>query len=297
MRPSGDHLLVSALAVLTITLTACGGAAPTQPPPTALSTSTEALPPTETPATGGEAEAPTPSVVVSDQEFKDGRVIVDRVVAAEPGWIVIHADQDGAPGPVVGYAPVEKGTNENVEVQIDPNQPTPKLFAMLHVDSGEMGTYEFPDGDPPVKLEGQIVVTPFNVKLPAAGVSVAKADSTLGAILVNAEGMTLYLLTQDNQGGSTCTGTCARNWPPLLTEGQPQAGEGVDSSLLGVIERPDGSTQATYDGWPLYSYSRDLAPGDTNGQGVNGVWFVFSPDDQPAPESETDSGGGGLYGY
>ncbi len=106
---------------------------------------------------------------------------------------------------------------------------------------------------------------------PAA--TVAVADSDLGSILVDGQGNTLYLFTSDTQEEpSTCTGGCAGAWPALT--GTVTAGEGVDESLIGTVANEDGTEQATYNGWPLYYYAQDTAPGDTNGQGVGGVWWV-----------------------
>jgi predicted lipoprotein with Yx(FWY)xxD motif len=109
-------------------------------------------------------------------------------------------------------------------------------------------------------------------------------DATYGPILVNGEGLSLYLFMQDtqNSGTSTCTDVdgCTVDWPPLLTEGDPVAGEGVDGTLLGTITRDDGTLQVTYNGWPLYHFFGDAAPGDTNGQGLDefgGLWFLVSP--------------------
>ncbi len=124
--------------------------------------------------TGGlpEAEEPvTPSVTVSDQAIEDGMVTVDTVVSDGPGWIVIHADDGGAPGPVIGQAAVSDGENTDVTVEIDTEAATETLWAMLHDDTGEEGTYEFPDADPPVELEGEVVMQSFStaVVLPETG--------------------------------------------------------------------------------------------------------------------------------
>ena len=105
----------------------------------------------------------TPSVTVSDQAIEDGTVTVGQVVSDGPGWMVIHADQDGAPGPVIGWAAVQDGTNTDVSVEIDTANATQTLYAMLHTDAGEMGTYEFPGADGPVQVEGQVVVQPFAI--------------------------------------------------------------------------------------------------------------------------------------
>ena len=85
--------------------------------------------------------------------------------------------------------------------------------------------------------------------------------------------MTLYLFTKDTPNTSNCTGQCLMAWPPLL--GKPTAGQGVDASKLGSFQRADGSTQASYNGWPLYYWQQDAKPGDVTGQDVNGVWYVL----------------------
>ncbi len=99
------------------------------------------------------------------------------------------------------------------------------------------------------------------------------ADSSLGSILVDGKGMTLYLFTKDTPNTSNCTGQCLMAWPPLL--GKPTAGKGVDATKLGSFQRADGSTQASYNGWPLYYWQQDAKPGDVTGQDVNGVWYVL----------------------
>jgi len=105
----------------------------------------------------------TPSVTVSDQRIENGTVTMDAVVSDGPGWIVIHIQEDGAPGAVIGHAAVSDGENTDVWVEIDVSQATDTLYAMLHTDTGEMGMYEFPDADPPVQVEGEIVLQPFIV--------------------------------------------------------------------------------------------------------------------------------------
>ncbi len=111
----------------------------------------------------------------------------------------------------------------------------------------------------------------------AATVEVTEGD-TLGEFLVDAEGMTLYLFTNDSEGTSNCYDGCAASWPPLLTDGEPEAGDGVDAALLGTTERTDGTTQVTYNGLPLYFFASDQSAGDTSGQGVGDVWYVVSPE-------------------
>jgi predicted lipoprotein with Yx(FWY)xxD motif len=124
----------------------------------------------------------------------------------------------------------------------------------------------------------------------ADGAEVAVASSDLGEILVDADGMTLYLFDVDEQGEPTCYDDCEAAWPPLTTDGDPVAGDGVDEGLLGTAEREDGEAQVTYDDWPLYYWAGDSSPGDTNGQGVNDVWWVVTADGTPVREGDEDDG-------
>jgi predicted lipoprotein with Yx(FWY)xxD motif len=117
-------------------------------------------------------------------------------------------------------------------------------------------------------------VTPGTIP-PFTEVEVASVAGAHGDQLVDAEGRSLYMFSLDDERTSTCEGACAGAWPPLL--GDPVAGAGVDQALLGNAERSDGSIQVTYAGHPLYLYSGDAAPGETNGHGFNDVWFLVSP--------------------
>src|SRR5256886_9258106 len=115
----------------------------------------------------------------------------------------------------------------------------------------------------------------------ATGSKVAVAtNAKLGQILVDEKGLTLYLFVADTGTASTCYTSCANVWPPLLTDGTPQAGTGADASLLGTTTRTDGKVEVTYAGHPLYYFVQDKAPGDITGQGINGfggLWWVVSP--------------------
>ena len=108
-------------------------------------------------------------------------------------------------------------------------------------------------------------------------------DSSLGTILVDSKGNTLYVFLQDTGDTSTCTGDCAASWPALIAKGEVKAGGGgdVDESLLGTSARDDGTLQVTYNGHPLYYFAGDEAPGDTNGQAIGDIWFVVSPAGDP----------------
>jgi predicted lipoprotein with Yx(FWY)xxD motif len=97
----------------------------------------------------------------------------------------------------------------------------------------------------------------------------------VGTVLVGPAGMTLYRFTKDTPGVSNCYDQCATNWPPLLVEAADKVVPGVN--LLGqfaTAERKDGKLQVTYNGWPLYYWKDDKAPGDTLGEGVGEVWYT-----------------------
>jgi predicted lipoprotein with Yx(FWY)xxD motif len=115
----------------------------------------------------------------------------------------------------------------------------------------------------------------------ASGTTIAVAnDATLGQILVDGSGRTVYLFVADTGTTSTCYTSCAQLWPPVLTTGAPQAGTGVQASLLGTTKRTDGTTEVTYAGHPLYYYLPDTQPGATSGQGSStfgALWWVLSP--------------------
>ncbi len=115
----------------------------------------------------------------------------------------------------------------------------------------------------------------------AATLALGVADTSLGPILVDGKGMTLYMFTKDTKdsNASACTGDCLVAWPPLY--GEPTEGKGADDSKLGSFALPDGSIQATYNGWPLYYWKDDAKAGDVLGQKVGGVWFVLDRDGEP----------------
>ncbi len=142
-------------------------------------------------------------------------------------------------------------------------------------------------------------------------VTVKGAKTTrYGVVLVNSSGMTLYRFTPDSKGVNTCTSVpaCAKFWPRLLVKGtaKPNVGSGAKTSLVGTIKQPKGLTQVTYGGFPLYVFADDKKPGDVNGEGFEGKWFVVNvkgalvkhavaASATTAPTT-TSSSGGGAYG-
>lgn len=112
-----------------------------------------------------------------------------------------------------------------------------------------------------------------------AHATVAVRGTSIGQVLVDGQGRTLYLLTADKGTTSSCNGGCVAVWPPLTTIGAPAAGAGANASLLGTTTRSGGSKEVTYGGHPLYRYSGDSAAGDANGEGINsfgGRWWALS---------------------
>jgi len=120
----------------------------------------------------------------------------------------------------------------------------------------------------------------------AATVAVGTA-ANVGKVLVDSNGMTLYYFEKDKKGSgvSKCSGACASAWPPLTTGGAAKAMSGVQASMLGAIERNDGTTQVTYAGWPLYTFVEDKKPGEDNGtdsKAFGASWYPLHPNGEKA---------------
>ncbi|HWH46039.1 MAG TPA: hypothetical protein VNT32_15060 [Thermoleophilaceae bacterium] len=112
------------------------------------------------------------------------------------------------------------------------------------------------------------------------GAELKAGDSQFGTILLDGEGQALYLFDKEKSDESECYDDCAVEWPPMLTEGEPIAGDGIDEAKLGTTERTDGTTQITYNGHPLYYYEHD-APGKIlchDVEGFGGLWLVVNPE-------------------
>jgi predicted lipoprotein with Yx(FWY)xxD motif len=127
----------------------------------------------------------------------------------------------------------------------------------------------------------------------------AVQNATLSAkILVNHNGRTLYHLKTEKGKKFTCTGTCPTIWPPLtVPKGtKPTAGPGITKSKLGTIKRPDGRTQVTYAGLTLYRYSGDSKAGQTNGEGIQNIWYAIGPNGKLVKSASSGYGASGGYG-
>jgi predicted lipoprotein with Yx(FWY)xxD motif len=110
---------------------------------------------------------------------------------------------------------------------------------------------------------------------PASNVTATTAQTTLGRVLVDGHGLTLYGDTLDTNGMPTCAGSCASIWPPLLVPGASLP-SGLDAKVFSVVTRPDGTHQLKAGKWPLYRFEGDTKPGQTTGQGSEG-FFVVAP--------------------
>jgi len=101
--------------------------------------------------------------------------------------------------------------------------------------------------------------------------------------VVTSQGYTLYRFAKDTAkpSKSTCAGGCATTWPPVLGDGVPSV-DGLSADLVGTVGRADGTQQLTLNGWPLYRFAKDTAPGDVRGEGVGGSWQAIGPDGKPA---------------
>jgi predicted lipoprotein with Yx(FWY)xxD motif len=131
----------------------------------------------------------------------------------------------------------------------------------------------------------------------AASASSLKTAQIGGAtVLTNGKGFTLYSFAPDTSTKSNCNGACAKYWPPVKG---PATASGVNGTF-GTIKRANGSTQATFDGHPLYTYVGDTSPGQAKGNGLNlsgGVWHEVTTSGSPPAGSSSSSSGGGGYGY
>ncbi len=158
-------------------------------------------------------------------------------------------------------------------------------FVLLNNGARQKSSSTMPTAKPttlvPTALVTTTLVVSNNTNAGGAGMTYAvnvSNSSNLGPHLTNATGWTLYLYTQDGYsvGNSTCYGSCATTWIPFYPA-QFVIPSGLSASYFGTITRTDGTKQLTYLGWPLYLYTGDNAPGQTNGQGIGGTWFVVTP--------------------
>ncbi len=130
----------------------------------------------------------------------------------------------------------------------------------------------------------------------AALVSTA-SNASLGQVLVDSQGLTLYYFKLDTSTKSDCTGACATTWPPLLLPSGVTTPTGSGLSGLGTIMRSDGSHQVTFHGHPLYTYSGDSAAGQANGQGIDNDWYAQTTGSSTGTGATTTTKPSSGYGY
>jgi predicted lipoprotein with Yx(FWY)xxD motif len=128
----------------------------------------------------------------------------------------------------------------------------------------------------------------------------AKDAPNLGKIVTDAEGYTLYRFDKDSakpKPTTTCVDACATKWPPVTVDPKGKLGlEGVAKEAVGMVQRPDGTSQLTLGGWPVYRFAGDAEPGATGGQGSGGTWFAVTPEGKKAAGTGSGASGSGASG-
>nr|WP_052478353.1 hypothetical protein [Kibdelosporangium sp. MJ126-NF4]CEL17831.1 putative lipoprotein [Kibdelosporangium sp. MJ126-NF4]CTQ90945.1 putative lipoprotein [Kibdelosporangium sp. MJ126-NF4] len=121
---------------------------------------------------------------------------------------------------------------------------------------------------------------------------VAAEVSSLGKVVTNQEGMTLYRFDKDTAQPpvSNCYDVCAKQWPPLLAQGKEITFTGVPRDMVGTVKRKDGTRQVTINKWPVYMYAKDSAAGQAMGHAVGGTWFAITPDGKKSQAAVTQAG-------
>ena len=126
---------------------------------------------------------------------------------------------------------------------------------------------------------GSAPISPSSSSAPASGNDLATGSSSLGTIVVDGHGMTVYFYLKDVKGSGTsnCTGGCLALWPAVTASSSTPKVDGV-TATIGTIKRDDGTMQLTIDGMPVYTYAQDSKAGDVTGEGVGNIWYAVSPD-------------------
>lgn len=261
-----------------------GGGGEATPTPTEASMDTE-TPTATTSPTGTETPAAATRITVNSHPFH-GDILTDGegltlylLTADNPNESVCTEDCAEA------WPPLTVNSEDALEVSQDVTATlgtTERDDGSLQVTADETPLYYFVQDEAPGDAMGQEINNVWFVLRPDASavkptVS-GREHEEFGPILTDADGMTLYLFTNDEDGTSNCTGDCAENWPPL-TVGDRGVIESVMTDVeVGTINHPEAGTMATAAGHPLYYFAPDERPGDANGQGINGVWFVLDPE-------------------
>jgi predicted lipoprotein with Yx(FWY)xxD motif len=132
----------------------------------------------------------------------------------------------------------------------------------------------------------------------APGALVTLRETTLGTVLVDARGRTLYLFEKDRNGVSMCISACTTYWPPLSSRATPRAGKGIHQSLLRLARSRNGARQVTYAGHPLYTFVGDKRAGQTSGEGLDDFgaeWYALAANGHKVERSESGSSSSGSH--
>lgn len=212
---------------------------PTPSAPSVAASATAASTPTSAPTATAKPTAtatprPQPAVSTIRQALEEaGTVTISEVVAPEPSWLVIYADDAGQPGTVLGYTAVPEGESTDVSVSVDVYQATPTVHAGLHRDAGEADEFEFPGPDEPVQVDGEAVVTTFpvdiRVLIPSIVVSNQELERGEGQVVVDsvtADRPGWVVIRADGTGGPNGEADPG----PIL--GQTPVSEGVHEDVI-----------------------------------------------------------------
>ena len=141
-----------------------------------------------------------------------------------------------------------------------------------------------------------------------SGGALSVAATSLGRVVVDSEGFTVYMLTADSPGRSTCSSDCLSTWPPVAEPSSGTPSSPDITAKVGEAQATTGSAMLTVGGWPVYTYAQDSAPGDVSGEGITsfgGTWYAIGPNGQPvtgaagspSPSPSPSSGSGSSYSY
>src|SRR6266545_5913540 len=225
------------------------------------------------PAAPAAAAAPSGSVDAADQAIVDSSITVENVTAGQDGWIVAHLDEGGKPGKVIGHTAVKTGENKDVKIKLSEDVPAGgKLWPMLHIDAGAIGTYEFPGPDAPVIVDGNIVMKQIAVTAPAAAApaaaekdavdvddqAIVNGSITVAEIYASQDGWIVAHLDEGGKPGKVIGHAAVKkgesnNVVIKLSEDVPAGGKlwpmlHIDAGAIGTYEFPGPDAPVIVDG-------------------------------------------------
>lgn len=244
------------------------------PIPEATATSRPTATPSPSPA------PPAPTVSIADQPLEaDGLLIVEQVITLAPGWVVVYADDDGAPGEILGFTPVPTGESNDVSIEIDPYLATPQLHLLLHADEGQPKEFDFPGPDDPFRNDEGPVGTTFAVEIGVfvPGLSVADQDVDMsGQVVIDravSDGPGWIAIHTDRAGepgpvigqtplqsGENANVTVSFNWQKATP--QLHAVLYMDVGEVGLFEAPDPDRPVVVNGVPIRAAFNVTLPPD-----------------------------------